>query len=63
MQVALLTATLAWYAEESRCSGQCTDYGGPPLTGRTFVHDLVTGTVSNSVVTAVGDVWPHLGSQ
>lgn len=67
MSVAFLNPTLAWYAEESLCSGHCPGYGetsgGPPLTGRTFVHDLVTGTVSTSVVTAVADVWPRLGSQ
>jgi hypothetical protein len=67
VNVAFLTPTLAWYAEESLCNGHCPSYGetsaGPPQTGRTYVHDLVTGTISTSVVTAVADSWPHLGSQ
>ncbi len=66
--VAFLDPTLVWYAEESLCSASVNcAYGetssGPPLTGRTYVHDLVTGIISSSVETAVGDVWPHLGSQ
>jgi hypothetical protein len=67
MDVALLTSSLLWYDEESRCNGLCPGYGetsaGPPQTGRTFVHDLLTGQVSASVVTSVGDVWPRVSSQ
>ena len=35
---------------------------GPPLTGRTFLHDLVTGTERASIDTAVFDSWPHVGA-
>jgi hypothetical protein len=56
-----LTPTLMWYAGESVCSAtvQC-GLGGPPLTGRTYVRDLVTGTESASIITAVFDSWPHV---
>jgi hypothetical protein len=67
MGVNFLNPTLVWYAEESACSGHCPGYGetsgGPPLSGRTYLHDLVTGSISTSVETAVADSWPHLGSQ
>jgi Tol biopolymer transport system component len=66
MNVAFLNPTLVWYAEETPCSGHCPGYGetsaGPPLSGRTYVHDLGTGTISTSADTAVVDSWPHLGS-
>jgi hypothetical protein len=64
--VTFLNPTLVWYAGESPCSGLCPGYGetsdGPPLSGRTYVQDLVTGTVSTSAETTVVDSWPHLGT-
>ena len=67
MNVTFLNPTLVWYAGESACSGLCPGYGetsdGPPLSGRTYLHDLITGSISPSVDTAVVDSWPHLGSQ
>jgi hypothetical protein len=58
---AFLNSTLVWYAEESVCKTQC-GLGGPPLTGRTYIKDLVTGTESLSIITAVFDSWPHIGA-
>jgi len=53
-----------WYAEESSCargaSGACGL--GAPLTGRTFIRDLITGTESSSIDTALFDSWPHAGA-
>jgi hypothetical protein len=67
MNVTFMTATLVWYAGESPCSGPCPGYGetssGPPLSGQTYAHDLVSGTISASAETSVADSWPHLGSQ
>lgn len=64
--VAFLTPTLIWYAEEATCNDtpcRCDDaICEPQLSGNTYVHDLLTGKVSASVVTSVGDVWPRLGS-
>jgi hypothetical protein len=58
---AFLNSTLVWYAEESVCKTQC-GLGGPPLTGRTYIKDLVAGTESLSIITAVFDSWPHIGA-
>jgi len=64
--VAFLNPTLAWYAEEDACNQtpcRCDDaICEPVLTGRTYVHDLLTGTISASAVTGVQDSWPRLGS-
>ena len=59
---AFLNSTLAWYAEESQCSQVTCGIGGPPLTGRTFLRDLVTTTERASIITAVFDSWPHVGA-
>jgi hypothetical protein len=55
---AFLNSTLVWYAEESVCTTQC-GLGGPPLTGRTYIYDIVAKTESASIITAVFDAWPH----
>lgn len=57
-----LNSTLVWYAEESSCAQTQCGVGGPPLTGRTFLRDLVTGTERSSIDTAVFDSWPHVGA-
>jgi hypothetical protein len=59
---AFLNSTLAWYAEESLCSQVSCGLGGPPLTGRTFLRDLVTTTERASIITSVFDSWPHVGA-
>lgn len=61
---AFLNSTLVWYAEEAMCStpGVQCGLGGTPLTGRTYIRDLVTGTESASIDTAVFDSWPHVGA-
>ena len=64
VNAAFLNSTLMWYAEESSCargaSGACGL--GAPLTGRTFIRDLITGTESSSIDTALFDSWPHAGA-
>jgi hypothetical protein len=57
-----LNSTLVWYAEEASCSQTQCGTGGPPLTGRTFLYDLITTTERASVDTAVFDSWPHVGA-
>ncbi len=60
---AFFDSTLVWYAQESVCGGavQC-DLGGPPRSGRAFLHDLVTGTENSTIDTAFFDSWPHVGA-
>jgi hypothetical protein len=58
---AFLSSTLVWYAEESVCKTQC-GLGGPPLTGRTYIKDLVSGSETASIITKVFDSWPHFGA-
>jgi Tol biopolymer transport system component len=64
--VAFLNPALVWYAEEAACNQtpcRCDDAICEPfLTGRSYVHDLLTGTINSSVVTDVQDSWPRLGS-
>lgn len=59
---AFLNSTLVWYAAESICTQVSCGIGGPPLTGRTYLRDLVTGTERVSIDTAVFDSWPHVGA-
>jgi dipeptidyl aminopeptidase/acylaminoacyl peptidase len=61
---AFLDSTLVWYQQESLCSAagvQC-GLGGAPLTGRTYIRDLVTGTENVSIITALYDSWPRVGA-
>ncbi len=55
-----LTPRYMWYEEERLCapSDQCGAEATMP-TGNTFIYDLQTGTEARSIITAVGDVWPH----
>jgi len=57
-----LNSTLVWYAEEASCAQTQCGIGGPPLTGRTFLDDLVVQTERPSVDIAVFDSWPHVGA-
>jgi hypothetical protein len=57
-----LNSTLVWYAEEASCAQTQCGIGGPPLTGRTFLDDLVVQTQRPSVDIAVFDSWPHVGA-
>jgi Tol biopolymer transport system component len=56
---AFLNSTLMWYAEESICPAGC-GFGGPSLTGRTYIYDVVAKTEGASVIAAVFDSWPHI---
>jgi hypothetical protein len=57
-----LNSTLVWYAEEASCAKTQCGLGGPPLTGRTFLADLVVQSERPSVDTSVFDSWPHVGA-
>ena len=57
-----LNSTLVWYAEEASCAKVQCGLGGPPLTGRTLLADLVTQTERPSIDTGVFDSWPHVGA-
>jgi hypothetical protein len=59
---AFLNSTLIWYAEETSCAKTQCGLGGPPLTGRSFLHDLVTRTDRTSVDLSVFDAWPRVGA-
>jgi len=57
---AFLTPRYIWYEEERLCApgDQCGAAVTMP-TGNTYIYDLQTGTEARSIITAVGDVWPH----
>jgi hypothetical protein len=57
-----LNSTLVWYAEEASCAKTQCGLGGPALTGRTFLHDLITIGERPSVDLTVFDSWPHVGA-
>ena len=59
-QPVFLTSRYIWYEEERLCaqSDQCGSAATMP-TGNTYIYDLQTGTEARSIITAVGDVWPH----
>jgi hypothetical protein len=57
-----LNSTLVWYAEEASCAKTQCGLGGPPLTGLTFLDDLVVQSERPSVDIAVFDSWPHVGA-
>lgn len=60
---AFLTSALVWYAGETICTTVTPcGLGGPPLTGVTYISDLV-GVETESVDVAFYDSWPHLAGQ
>lgn len=61
-KAAFLNSTLVWYAEEASCAQTQCGLGGPPLTGRTFLHDLITIGERPSIDLSVFDSWPHVGA-
>lgn len=57
-----LTSRYVWYQGERACT--TAEYCGShpqthPLSGKTYIYDLRTGTETESVITGVSDVWPH----
>ncbi len=57
-----LTSRFIWYQEERACAP--ADNCGPnppfhPLSGKTYIYDLQSGTETESTITSVLDVWPH----
>ena len=57
-----LTSRYIWSAGERGCVA--TDACGAtppvhPLSGKTYIYDLQTGTETESVITSVSDAWPH----
>ena len=58
-----LTPTLIWYAGEALCTSTTPcGFGGPALTGKTYVYDIA-GVESGSIDTAFYDSWPHNSGQ
>ena len=58
-----LTATLIWYAGETRCTTTTPcGFGGPALTGSTYIYDIA-GVESGSVDANFYDSWPHNAGQ
>ncbi len=60
---AFLTGRYIWWREERPCTSKdpypCGAFWQTIPTGRDFVYDLNDRTETQSVVTAVFDVWPH----
>jgi hypothetical protein len=54
-----LTARYIWYRGERLCTSSDPICRRAILTGTTYIYDLQNGTESESVITAVADVWPH----
>jgi hypothetical protein len=56
-----LTSRYIWYKGQRTCVA--SDYCPPGWTviasGKTYIYDLVDGTETESIITAVYDVWPH----
>jgi hypothetical protein len=56
-----LTSRYVWYKGQRSCV--TSDYCPPGWTvvasGKTYIYDLVDGTETESIITAVYDVWPH----
>jgi Tol biopolymer transport system component len=59
---AFLTSRFIWYEGERACvaADQCgANPPSHPLSGKTYIYDLQTGTETESIITSVSDVWPH----
>jgi hypothetical protein len=57
-----LTSRYIWYQGERACVASDVCGARPPLhplSGKTYIYDLQTGTETESVITSVSDVWPH----
>jgi len=57
-----LTSRYIWYQGERACTAaeQCGSHPPfHPLSGKTYIYDLQTGTETESIITSVADVWPH----
>jgi len=57
-----LTSRYVWYRGERACvpADICGDH--PPFhpeSGKTYLYDLEAGREYDSIITSVGDVWPH----
>ena len=58
---AFLTSRFIWYEGERACTSAdgCQPGYGSVSSGKTYIYDLRTGTETESVITAVLDVWPR----
>jgi Tol biopolymer transport system component len=57
-----LTSRFIWFEGERACVAADICGAHPPihpLSGKTYIYDLQTGTESESIITSVADVWPH----
>ena len=61
-QPVFLTSRYIWYRGERACVGADVCGATPPwhpLSGKSYIYDLQTGTETESIITGVADVWPH----
>lgn len=56
---AFLTSRYIWYRGERPCASTDVCVDPTIATGTTYLYDLQTGAESESIITAVFDVWPH----
>jgi hypothetical protein len=57
-----LTSRYVWYQGERACTAAEACGAHPPfhpVSGKTYIYDLQTGTETQSIITSVSDVWPH----
>jgi hypothetical protein len=57
-----LTSRYVWYQGERACTAAEECGAHPPfhpLSGKTYIYDLQTGTETESIITGVSDIWPH----
>jgi hypothetical protein len=55
---AFLNAHLIWYEGEVPCApGSCL--AATTASGKYYIYDLRDGTETQSIISAVWDVWPH----
>jgi hypothetical protein len=60
---AFLTSRYIWYQAQRLCAANdpfpCNAGAATIATGKTYIHDLDTGSETESVITYVFDVWPR----
>src|SRR5665213_1132367 len=58
---AFLTSRYVWYTGERACvpADNCPPAWKVVASGKTYIYDLLARTETQSIITAVFDVWPH----
>jgi dipeptidyl aminopeptidase/acylaminoacyl peptidase len=63
VRASFITPALVWYQGETVCTATAPcGLGGPPLTGVTYISDLV-GVETESIDANFYDSWPHVAGQ